>query len=70
MSKAKKSRTNRPDKGNEIKMAQEAEWVQRVSQGDPDALDKLYEKYFDRVYLSGAKLDREALLPIFTSGSR
>lgn len=30
---------------------EEAEWVQRVSQGDPDALDKLYENYFDRVYL-------------------
>jgi RNA polymerase sigma factor (sigma-70 family) len=30
---------------------EEAEWVQRVSQGDPDALEKLYEKYFDRVYL-------------------
>jgi DNA-directed RNA polymerase specialized sigma24 family protein len=50
MSKAKKSRTNRPDKGNEIKMAQEAEWIQRASQGDQEAFDKLYETHIEFIY--------------------
>ena len=35
---------------NEVKLAQEAEWVQQVTQGNQDALIKLYEAYIDPVY--------------------
>ncbi len=39
-----------PSPLDEVKLAQEEEWVQRASQGDQDALIKLYERNIDRVY--------------------
>jgi len=35
---------------DEVKLAREEEWAQRASQGDQDALIKLYERNVDRVY--------------------
>jgi DNA-directed RNA polymerase specialized sigma24 family protein len=31
-------------------LAQEVEWIQRASQGDQEAFDKLFEIYIDRIY--------------------
>src|SRR2546430_8184281 len=50
MSKAKNSRSGRFEKENKVKLAQEAEWIQRARQGDRDAFDKLYGSYFDLIY--------------------
>src|SRR6266496_121190 len=41
---------DRFDKEEEVRLAEEEEWVQRVSQGDQDALIRLYGRYFDPVY--------------------
>src|SRR5947209_18902977 len=38
------------DRASELRLAQEAEWVRRASEGDQDALVKLYEKNFDTLY--------------------
>lgn len=34
----------------ELRLAQEAEWVRRASEGDQDALVKLYERNIDQLY--------------------
>src|SRR5947209_2051448 len=38
------------DRASELRLAQEAEWVRRASEGDQDALAKLYEMNFDQLY--------------------
>src|SRR5947199_3243505 len=38
------------DKENEVRLAEEAEWMQQASQGDQDGFTKLYDRYIDCVY--------------------
>lgn len=48
-----KTKNNQPgpfDEEKEVKLAQEAEWVQRASQGDEVAFDKLYETYIEYIF--------------------
>lgn len=48
--KADNIQPGRFDKEDEVRSAEEEEWMQRASQGDQDALIRLYERYFDPVY--------------------
>lgn len=48
--KADNTQLDRFDKKDEVRLAEEEEWVQRASQGDQDAFIRLYGRYFDSVY--------------------
>jgi len=48
--KADNTRSDRFDEEDEVRLAEEEGWVHRASQGDQDALIRLYGRYFDPVY--------------------
>jgi DNA-directed RNA polymerase specialized sigma24 family protein len=51
MSNTKSDQSDHSDKDEEVKSAQEAEWVQRAGQGDQEAFNKLCDIYIDPIYI-------------------